>query len=100
MIAIVCTESAPAATTCPVCGDRLGYYEPLHCRLQDGTVAEGGLLALRDAGVGAEIFHTACLPAAVGGAGAGAGAEGFHTARLRTAAPGDGAARLSRSART
>jgi hypothetical protein len=50
---------------CPVCGERIGAYEPLALLLPGGAVLRGGLLSLRDQLAQGLLHHEACLDDAV-----------------------------------
>jgi hypothetical protein len=52
------TELRPV---CPLCGDRIGVYEPIWLERPDGTLVRSGLLALKDTRADGRIFHSGCL---------------------------------------
>jgi hypothetical protein len=50
---------------CPVCGERIGAYEPLVLMLPGGIVLRGGLSALREHLARGLVHHKACFEATV-----------------------------------
>ena len=48
---------------CPLCGERIGAYEPLALLLPSGIVLRGGLLALRGQLAEGQLHHGACFDA-------------------------------------
>ena len=50
---------------CPLCGDRIGAYEPLAVLLPEGIVLRGGLTALREHLKHGLVHHAACFDAAL-----------------------------------
>lgn len=54
-----------AFESCPLCGERIGVYEPLALLLPGGNVLRGGLTVLREQLGQGLVHHAACLDAAL-----------------------------------